>query len=42
MRRVIELDKTNNGDPRTVHLNQDAFDAIESIRPYFLSGMFTA
>jgi site-specific recombinase XerD len=31
-RRVIELKKTKNGDDRTVHLNQDAQAAIESLR----------
>jgi hypothetical protein len=31
-RRVIELSKTKNGDARTVHLNQDAIDAIESLK----------
>jgi site-specific recombinase XerD len=29
-RRAIELMKTKNGHQRTVHLNQDAIDAIES------------
>lgn len=33
-RRAIDLDKTKNGDARTVHLNADALHAIESvIRP---------
>jgi integrase len=32
-RRVIELDKTKNGDARTVHLNPEALSAIESVRP---------
>jgi site-specific recombinase XerD len=31
-RRAIELSKTKNGHQRTVHLNQDAIDAIESLR----------
>ena len=31
-RRAIELTKTKNGHQRTVHLNQDAIDAIESVR----------
>ncbi|HEX6771014.1 MAG TPA: site-specific integrase [Acidobacteriaceae bacterium] len=31
-RRVIELTKTKNGDARTVHLNEAAIDAIESLR----------
>jgi hypothetical protein len=33
-RRAIDLDKSKNGDARTVHLNADALRAIESvIRP---------
>lgn len=31
-RRAIDLSKTKNGDSRTVHLNKDAIDAIESLR----------
>lgn len=31
-RRAIELSKTKNGHQRTVHLNQDAIDAIESMK----------
>jgi site-specific recombinase XerD len=31
-RRAIELTKTKNGHQRTVHLNQDAIDAIESLK----------
>jgi integrase len=31
-RRAIELKKTKNGDDRTVHLNQDAIRAIESLK----------
>jgi integrase len=31
-RRAIELSKTKNGHQRTVHLNQDAIDAIESLK----------
>jgi site-specific recombinase XerD len=31
-RRAIELSRTKNGDSRTVHLNKDAIDAIESLR----------
>jgi integrase len=32
-RKTIELDKTKNGDARTVHLNKVALEAIESVRP---------
>ena len=32
-RKRIELTETKNTEPRTVHLNQVAVDAIESIRP---------
>jgi integrase len=32
-RRTVELTATKNDRPRTVHLNQAAFDAIESVRP---------
>jgi integrase len=32
-RRIIELEDTKNSEPRTVHLNQVAFDAIQSIKP---------
>ena len=32
-RKRIELTDTKNTEPRTVHLNQTALDAIESIRP---------
>lgn len=32
-RRTIELKDTKNGSPRTVHLNQIALTAIESVRP---------
>lgn len=32
-RRVIELWDTKNDEPRSVHLNQAAFDAIQSVRP---------
>ena len=31
-RRTIELTKTKNGSARTVHLNSDAVEAIESLR----------
>ena len=31
-RRTIELSKTKNGSARTVHLNSDAVEAIESLR----------
>lgn len=30
-RRAIDLDKTKNGDSRTVHLNADALAAVESV-----------
>ncbi|HEU4982859.1 MAG TPA: site-specific integrase [Acidobacteriaceae bacterium] len=30
-RRAIDLDKTKNGDARTVHLNADALAAVESV-----------
>lgn len=32
-RRAIDLDRTKNGDARTVHLNTDALAAIESVIP---------
>lgn len=32
-RRAIDLDRTKNGDARTVHLNADALAAIESAMP---------
>lgn len=32
-RRAIELDKTKNGDARTVHLNAVSIDALLSVRP---------
>jgi integrase len=32
-RKRIELTETKNTEPRTVHLNQVALDALESIRP---------
>jgi len=31
-RRTIDLTKTKNGSPRTVHLNADAMDAIETMK----------
>jgi integrase len=32
-RKTIELTDTKNTDPRTVHLNQTALDAIKSVKP---------
>lgn len=31
-RRIIDLTKTKNGSPRTVHLNADAMDAIDAVK----------